>query len=407
MACHKRPKETGPRWTFNDIPDLSGKVAIVTGGYTGLGRVTCLELARKNAHVIVAGRNKSKGDPVIEALKKETNNSNIEFGEIDLLSLKSVDKFADSFLAKNIPLHILINNAGVMACPFTLSADGIESQFATNHLGHFRLTQRLLPLLKSSAPSRIVNLSSMVHSDAPSNGIPTTLPAINDTKSYDPWSAYARSKLSNILFTLELDRRLQSEGATTVRANVVHPGVIDTELSRHFLEKYPKWIVKAAYVFKYKTISAEDGAATSLYLATSPEIEEKNIHGQYYIPIATHAETKHKKAKDMDLAKQLWEFSEKLVEEKLGSSASRSAPAASATPAPAESAPSPAEVPAEAPATAAAPAPASESAPAPAEASALAKAPAATVEGAANEGAVDGGEGSADAKPAAVEGEEG
>ncbi|KAF0698029.1 hypothetical protein As57867_011318, partial [Aphanomyces stellatus] len=143
------------RFSFNDIPTLVNKVAIVTGASAGIGLITARELAKKGCHVILACRSRTKTDPVVEAIKAVAPGATVEFMELDLMRLKSVQAFTDAFKARQLPLHILVNNAGIMAPPFALSADGIESQFATNHIAHMALTQRLLPILEASAPSRV------------------------------------------------------------------------------------------------------------------------------------------------------------------------------------------------------------------------------------------------------------
>jgi len=150
-----------PGWRPSEIPDLTGKVAIVTGPtLKGLGYETSLELARKGAHVIMVGRSRTKGEKAVRELKKVLPDARAEFAELDLASLASVESFAKAFLRRQLPLHILVNNAGIMASFFMLTQDGLESQFATNHLGHFLLTRLLLPVLETSAPARIVTLSS-------------------------------------------------------------------------------------------------------------------------------------------------------------------------------------------------------------------------------------------------------
>lgn len=152
---------TASDFTLDKVPDLTGKVAIVTGSNCGIGRVCAAEMAKKGCTVIMACRSKEKTLPVIEAIKAETGNGKLEFIPLDLMSLDSVTKFADTFKRQYSQLHILLNNAGVMTPPFELSEDGIESQFATNHVAHFYLTMLLLPVLETSAPSRIVNVSSI------------------------------------------------------------------------------------------------------------------------------------------------------------------------------------------------------------------------------------------------------
>lgn len=288
------------------IPDMTGKVAIVTGANTGIGRICAQELAKKGAHVFLACRTESKAMPVIEEIKKTSGNEKVEFLALDLLSLKSVKQAADDFKSRNLPLHLLLNNAGVMACPFSTSVDGIESQFATNHVAHFYLTTLLLPVLESSAPSRIVNVSSIGHNFSPSK---LKLNELNDEAKYGRWRAYGRSKLSNILFTVELSRRLEERGVKNVYVNSNHPGSINTDLMRHTLE-FAKPLLSLFF------LSPEDGAVTQMYLATSPEVEEKDIRAKYYIPFAV-PKVPSLDARDPELAKELWRFTENLLKEKV------------------------------------------------------------------------------------------
>ncbi|KAJ3248031.1 hypothetical protein HK104_007757, partial [Borealophlyctis nickersoniae] len=176
-------------WTTSQIPDLTGKVALVTGGNTGLGYHTSLELARRNATVLIACRNVEKGGEAAEKIKAETGKS-VEVVELDLMDLKGVKACGEEVKKRVGRLDVLVNNAGIMATPFTLTKDALESQFATNHVGHFLLTLTLLPLLKSSAPSRIVNLSSVAHRRAPKEGV--MFDHINDEKAMGPWARYGQ-----------------------------------------------------------------------------------------------------------------------------------------------------------------------------------------------------------------------
>ncbi|KAF0531111.1 NADP-binding protein [Gigaspora margarita] len=150
-------------FTFDQIPDLTGNVAIVTGGNAGIGYITCRELARKNAHVFLLGRSIERGQAAVENIKSETGNQDVEFLHLNLKNLKSVKECAENFLARNLPLHILINNAGVTSNTFSLTEDGIQEEFGVNHVGHFLFTKLLLPKIKASQPARIVNLSSKAH----------------------------------------------------------------------------------------------------------------------------------------------------------------------------------------------------------------------------------------------------
>ncbi|RIB21627.1 hypothetical protein C2G38_1999093 [Gigaspora rosea] len=297
-AAVTHPKEK--HFTFDKIPDLTGKVAVVTGGNAGIGYITCRELARKNAHVFLLGRNIEKGQAAVEKIKSETGNQNVEFLHLNLKNLKSVKECAENFLAKNLPLHILINNAGTTTKAFSLTDDGIQEEFGVNHVGHFLFTKLLLPKIKASQPARIVNVSSRAHFFV-EGGI--EFEKLNDP---DTLERYSLSKLANVLFTNELNKRYLEE---RIYATSLHPGLVDTQMSR-------KNDLSASETFLSSSISTEDGAITTLYCATSPEIEEKNYRGMYFDPFGIEGE-KSSYAKDDDLAKKLWEFTENLINEKL------------------------------------------------------------------------------------------
>jgi len=261
--------------------------------------------------VILACRSSDKTLPVVEDIKEKTKNEKVEFMELDLSSLASVKKFADQFLERKLPLHLLLNNAGIMACPFGLTKDGIESQFGTNHVGHFYLTMLLLEPLEQSQPSRIVNLSSLAHTYPASGGI--AFEKINDEGSYGAWTAYGQSKLANILFTTELQRRLEGK---KIYVNAAHPGAVATELSRHLNNGFLLGLILPVLTRLF-AVTPETGALTQMYLATHPDIEEKEIKGRYFVPTAVEGNPSQY-AKDEDLAKKLWEFTENLLKEKVG-----------------------------------------------------------------------------------------
>ena len=205
---------------------LDGKTVIITGANTGIGLETAVDLAKRNARVILACRSVERGETAAVEVRKRSGNDNVEFVQLDLASLDSVRKFAAKILEEEPHINILINNAGVMAIPKrTLTQDGFEMQFATNHLGHFLLTNLLLDRIKEAPSARIVNVSSTAHHRGNID-----LDNLNSEKSYTPWKAYGTSKLANILFTRSLAKQLKGTGVT---ANVLHPGVISTELARH------------------------------------------------------------------------------------------------------------------------------------------------------------------------------
>ncbi|KAG0215360.1 hypothetical protein BGX28_000100 [Mortierella sp. GBA30] len=312
---------TPKRYSHKDIPDLTGKVAIVTGANTGLGYWTTVSLAAHGAHVILACRSEQRAMDAMERAKKDIRERfpqapaepKLEFLELDLLDMTKCRRSAQAFLDKGLPLHILVNNSGIMAVPFELSPQGIETQFAVNHMGHFVFTMGLLDKIKESQPSRIVVLSSLGHEFSTPGGI--DFDTLNDPSKSDPIARYGRSKLANVLFGKALARRLANE---RVYVNVVHPGTVSTELGRYAQESYGAAMIAFLKTFTFLTaMTPEVGSLTQLYCATSPEIEEKDIRGRYFIPIANEL-TPSAYAQDEELQEKLWEFSEKLVKEKLG-----------------------------------------------------------------------------------------
>ncbi|KAI9478410.1 MAG: hypothetical protein EXX96DRAFT_247037 [Benjaminiella poitrasii] len=298
-------------FSFDQIPDLSGKVAIITGSNTGIGKVCALEMAKKNCTVILACRNEEKTKAVVEEIKLETGNQNVEFIQLDLMELAAVKRFADQFLARYDQLHILLNNAGVMICPFGLSKDNIETQFATNHVAHFYLTSLLWPTIEKTTPSsRIVNVSSIGHR-FPFKDL--NLESISDPSKYNKTIHYSKSKTCNILFTRELAKRVEAKGIKNVYVNSNHPGGVKTDLYRH-LTSLPERL--ASYFINLLLITPEDGALTQLYLSTSPKVEENNVKGQYYIPFASPSKPSGVAASE-DAPQKLWEFTENLLKEKV------------------------------------------------------------------------------------------
>lgn len=203
---------------------IDGKVVIITGANSGIGKETAIDLAKRGGKVYIACRNQQRGEDALKEIKEESGSVNVFFLQLDLSSLESIRQFSKKFHEMETQLHILINNAGVMACPRALTKDGFEMQIGTNHMGHFLLTNLLLDLLKQSSPSRIVNVSSLFHWYGRINR-----EDLNSEKSYWKWIAYGQSKLANILFTRELSKKLEGSGVT---ANVLHPGAVRTGLTR-------------------------------------------------------------------------------------------------------------------------------------------------------------------------------
>ncbi len=306
----------GPETTTSDVLkgiDLTGRNAIVTGASGGLGAETARALAGKGARVTLAARDLAKAAAVVELIQSQVDDGSVEVAELDLTCLRSVHSFAARFKESGRDLHILVNNAGIMACPLARTEQGWELQFATNHLGHFLLTGLLVPALLAGAPSRIVVVSSAAHLLSP-----VDLDDIHfERRSYDKWLAYAQSKTANVLFAHELNERLQAHG---VVANAVHPGVIMTELARDLTPDDIKSMMEMspdAAPLRFKTIEA--GAATSVWAASAPELAHR---GGLYLEDCGIAEPAGGEAVgsgyaphafDSQTAKELWALSEELV----------------------------------------------------------------------------------------------
>ncbi|KAG2222417.1 hypothetical protein INT45_009429 [Circinella minor] len=297
---------------FNNIPDLSGKVAIITGGSAGIGESCAFQIARKNCTVILGCRNKSKGELVVKKIQEETGNNNVECILLDLNDLKSIKSFAEMFLSKYDQLHILINNAGLMPNGgLERSKDGFEIMFATNVIGTHYLTVQLLPILEKSMPSRIVNVASSFY--IITKFVKTSVEILNDEDYYNRFLQYGRTKAIIMLLTFELDRRLRAKGVNNLYVNTNDPGPVKTQA-------YYKRVNKGSVMDKFISLvfaAADEGSLTQLYLATSPEVEEQNIHGEYYTPIAKRDKVKSDYTKSEKEAEKAWSAVEKLIKEKI------------------------------------------------------------------------------------------
>ena len=294
------------KWTAADVPDQSGRVAIVTGANSGLGYDTAAVLAGKGAHVVLAVRNLDKGNEAASRIKSTSPNAVVSLQELDLTSLDSVRKAADQLRADYPRIDLLINNAGVMYVPTReTTKDGFEMQFGTNHLGHFALTGQLLDNILPVEGSRVVTVSSVghrimarIHFDDPQL-----------TGKYNRVEAYGQSKLSNLLFTYELQRRLAAKGAPTI-ADAAHPGFAATELMRHLPGFIPD------FVWRPFAQPADIGALPTLRAATDPAVQG----GQYYGPDGIGEAQGHPKlvkssaqSHDEDIQRRLWTLSEQLT----------------------------------------------------------------------------------------------
>ncbi|XP_068729843.1 retinol dehydrogenase 13-like [Montipora capricornis] len=279
---------------------LDGKTVIVTGANTGIGRETALDLAGRGARVILACRNVPKAQEVADEILKKTGNSKVLVKELDLASLKSVRNFARDINETEERLDILINNAGIMRCPYWKTEDGFEMQLGVNHLGHFLLTNLLLDLLQRSQPSRIINVSSLAHTRGK-----IRFDDLQSEKEYNPGQAYAQSKLANVLFTRELSKKLED---TDVIVASLHPGAVKTELGRHLsiAKSFLASMIFAPLLWLiFKT--SWQGAQTSIHCAVSNDVES----GLYYSDCK--AKEVAEQGKDDAVAKKLWEVSADLV----------------------------------------------------------------------------------------------
>ncbi|XP_043695299.1 short-chain dehydrogenase TIC 32, chloroplastic-like isoform X5 [Telopea speciosissima] len=307
----KGPSGFSPSSTAEEVTqgiDGTGLTAIVTGASSGIGAETARVLALRGIHVVMGVRNMAGGRNVKEAIMKEVPSTKVDVMELDLSSMASVRKFASDFHSSGLPLNILINNAGVIVSPFTLSQDNIELHFATNHIGHFLLTNLLLETMKSTAheskkEGRIVCVSSYGHRNPYPEGI--RFDGINDKSGFGTWRAYGQSKLANILHANELNRHLKEEGVD-ITVNSLHPGAVATNIIRDnsFLNGIVRLFGK--YVFK----NVQQGAATTCYVALHPQV--KGVSGEYFADSNLAKPTSQ--AKDMELAKKLWELSMNLID---------------------------------------------------------------------------------------------
>src|ERR671910_2731300 len=295
-------------WDVREIPDQTGRIAIVTGANSGLGLVTARELARAGASVVMACRNLDKGHAAVDGVRAAVPEAQVQLEELDLASLASVRDFAERFRATHDGLDLLINNAGAMAPPRRRTADGFELQFGTNHLGHFALTELLLPSMEGREDARVVTLSSNAHKFGR-----IAFGNLSGDRRYFRWRAYGQSKLANLLFALELDRRLRASGST-VKSLAAHPGYAATNLQSAAAPLFDRLVMKLSDAVVAQ--NDEMGALPQLYAATEPGLEG----GTYVGPDGPGEQRGYPTivkpngaARDERTARRLWEVSEQLT----------------------------------------------------------------------------------------------
>ncbi len=299
-------------WTVEEMPDLKGKVIVVTGANSGIGLEAAREFLRNGARVIAACRSEERGKAACEELRSDVEGADVELMVLDLSDLESVKAFAEEFLAKEDRLDVLCNNAGLMAIPHRETPQGFEMQMGVNHFGHFALTGRLISLLEETPGSRVVTVSSNAHR----MGV-IRFEDLHWEKKYSKWGAYGQSKLANLLFAYELQRRLARKESTCISV-ACHPGIAHTELAT----KGPKmqgrkWLQKLSGRFT-ETLgqTAAEGALPTLYAAVQP-----GLSGGEYIGPAGIGEMKgppkvtdsNDRSHDEQVAKRLWSMSEELT----------------------------------------------------------------------------------------------
>ena len=272
---------------------MEGKVCLVTGANAGIGKATALGLAQRGATVVMVSRDRERGEAAQAEIARQSGNESVDLLLADLSSQAEIRRLAAEFGRQYDQLHVLVNNAAIIPLQRRETEDGLEMQFAVNHLAYFLLTHLLLDVLKASAPARIVNVSSQTHQWGQID-----FDDLQSEKQYDPQPAYMQSKLANVLFTYELARRLQGTGAT---ANCLHPGGIRTRLNANYAGR--------AGAAEASPAELQRGAQTSIYLATSPEVE--GVSGKYFV---NRRQTQSSaESYDQHLAQRLWQISAELT----------------------------------------------------------------------------------------------
>ncbi|MGI9608510.1 MAG: oxidoreductase [Acidimicrobiales bacterium] len=290
-------------WTTSEVPDLVGRTIVVTGATSGIGLEAVRVFARRGATTILAARNELKASEAIGSVLSDHPSAILEFRHLDIAELASIHAFAEGLAADHSAIDVLVNNAGIMLVPFGHTDDGFERHFGTNHLGHFALTGLLLDRLDAAPAARVVTVSSIAHHDA---DISFDNLQYDGREGYTPMGAYRRSKLANLLFAFELQRRLTAVRSSTISV-AVHPGVSDTNLGHHLSSRW--WWRIARPVASALIQSSIEGALPTLRAATDPSVEG----GQFYGPTGRRETTGPPElvsatalARDPDIATRLW-----------------------------------------------------------------------------------------------------
>ncbi len=297
-------------WTTAKMPDLTGKVAIVTGANSGIGFEAAKEFARKGARTILACRSLDKARIALDQILAEIPNSPAEILQLDLTSQATVHRFVTDFKARYGRLDVLVNNAGIMWVPYGKTEDGFESQFGTNHLGHFALTGLLIDLLLKTPGSRVVNVSSNGHR---TGNMDFDNLMFTDGQGYSPHRAYARSKLANLLFTYELQRRYEAIEADAI-ATAAHPGASSTRLVDHLTDRW-YWKILLPIILRMSQ-SAAMGALPTIRAAVDPDVKGGEYYGpsgfmeQRGYPVVVQS---NGSSHDQESARKLWQISEQLT----------------------------------------------------------------------------------------------
>lgn len=298
------------KWTIKNMPDLSGKVIVVTGANSGIGFESAKEFARKGAEVILACRSMEKGEGAASTIRAEIPDAKLKPMVLDLSSLKSVRAFADEFNAACTRLDILLNNAGIMMVPYNKTEDGFERQLGINHLGHFALTGLLINVLLNTPNARVVNVSSNAHRFGELDFDNLML---ENSEAYTPMKSYGNSKLANLLFTYEMQRFLDTKQANMISV-AAHPGISTTNLANHLA--HPLLMKLVMPLFGWMMQSAAMGALPSIRAAVDPDV----FGGQYFGPDGRKEQKgypivvpSNEASQNREDARRLWEVSEELT----------------------------------------------------------------------------------------------